>query len=311
MEIEKQAEENPILKATHQGPLIIGDKELNCAVLEDGTRVIQRKAVFSAFNRPERGNIKVGSRASNMPSFIDANNLQPLISSELRNLIIFPIKYSTRTGRIVEGYRAEIIPMLCDVYLSARESEILTKKQLPLAQASEIIVRSLSKVGIIALVDEATGYQEAREKDALQKLLALYLSEERLRWAKMFPDEYYRQLFRLKGWTYNPIDVRRPKIVGKLTNQLVYEKLPPGVLEELKHLNPVKNKKTYRREAAHHQHLSEDIGQKDLRDHLLQLIAIMKISPNWTIFKRNFNKAFPPPEGIQETLFNDFLEDDE
>jgi hypothetical protein len=286
-------EGSKILKAINEGPLKIGDKELNCAVLEDGTRIIQRKAVFKAFDRPERGNIKVGSRASNMPSFIDANNLQPFISDELSNLIIFPVKYLSKGGRETDGFKAEIIPLLCEVYLSARDSNILTKRQLPLATASEILVRSLSKVGIIALVDEATGYQETREKDALQRLLSLYLSEERLRWAKMFPDEYYRQLFRLKGWSYNPIDVKRPRIVGKITNEIVYEKLPPGVLDELKRLNPVRNKRSGRREATHHQHLSEDIGQQGLRDHLLQLIAIMRISPNWASFKKHFKVGFP------------------
>ena len=192
--------------------------------------------------------------------------------------------------------------MLCEVYLSARDANSLTKSQLPLAIVSEMLVRSLSRIGIIALVDEATGYQEERERDAIQKLLAIYLSEERLKWAKMFPDEFYKQLFRLRGWTYRPLSVRRPQIVGKLTNQLVYEKLPPHVLDELKRLNPVKNKKTGRRGAAHFQHLSADIGQQDLRDHLLQLIAIMRISSNWSSFQRNFARAFPPPEGEQLSL---------
>lgn len=304
--MSNQIEKEPILKATHQGVLKIGEKELLCAVLEDGTRVIQRKAVFLAFNRPERGNIKVGSRALNMPSFIDANNLQPFISEELKNLITFPVKYISRTGRVLDGFKAEIIPLLCEVYLSAREGDILIKKQLPLAQASEIIVRSLSKVGIIALVDEATGYQADRDKDELQKFLALYLSEERLKWAKMFPDEYYRQLFRLRGWRYSPLSVRRPKLVGRLTNELVYEKLPANALEELRRLNPVKNKKTWRREATHFQHLSADIGQPDLRDHLLQLIAIMRVSPNWGAFKRLFARAFPADK--QQIDFAEFDE---
>lgn len=173
-------------------------------------------------------------------------------------------------------------------------------QQLNKAQNAEILMRGLAHIGIIALIDEATGYQADRNEAELQKLLSLYLSEERLKWAKVFPDEYYRQLFRLKGWSYNPVDVRRPKVVGQITNTIVYKKLPPGVMEELKRLNPVKNKKTYRREATFHQHLSNDIGQQDLRDHLLQLIAVMRLSPNWGAFKRNFARAFP--ENEQMTL---------
>ncbi len=286
--------EPKILKATHQGPLNIADRELMCAVLEDGTRVISRTAIFRAFGRTQRGRKKDEMRALNMPSFIDANNLQPFIDEGLRGQLI-PIEYYNVTGTLTSGYKAEILPLLCEVYLSAREGGALTKQQQPLALASELLVRSLSRVGIIALVDEATGYQVDRDQDSLQKFLALYLSEERLKWAKVFPDEYYKQLFRLRGWAYSPLSVKRPKDVGRVTNELVYKKLPPHVFEELRRLNPVKNKISGRREATHHQHLSKDIGQADLRDHLLQLIAIMRASANWGIFKRNFARAFPTP----------------
>lgn len=305
--MDEITQESRPLKATHQGKLKIGEKELPCAVLEDGTRVLTTSAVFKAFGRTKRGRGKNEIRVLNRPSFIDANNLQPFIDETLEG-VLSQITYINIYGKESVGFKAEILPLLCDVYLLARSSGVLTKQQIPLAVVSELLVRSLSKVGIIALVDEATGYQEAREKNALQQLLAIYLSEERLKWAKVFPDEFYRQLFRLKGWTYNPIDVRRPKIVGRLTNELVYEKLPPTVLEELRKLNPIKNKKTWRREAAHHQHLSEEVGQADLRDHLLQLIAIMRISPSWAVFKRNFDRAFPSPAGIQDELFEETLE---
>jgi len=299
-----------ILKSLKIGTLRIGEKELNCAVLEDGSRVLTTKAVFKAFGRPRRSNIKVGSRVPNMPSFLDAKSLQPFVSQDLLDMINSPVTYksSAKSKKATIGYKAEILPLLCDVYLNARQAGALAPSQQPLAVVAELLVRALSKVGIVALVDEATGYQEEREQDALQKLLSIYLSEEKLKWAKMFPDEFYRQLFRLKGWAYNPMDVKRPKYVGKLTNQLVYEKLPPKVLDELKKLNPVKNKKTYRRESTHHQYLSADIGQPDLRDHLLQLIAIMKVSPNWSAFMRNFNRAFPPPEGEQLSLFEELEE---
>jgi len=292
--------EGNIIKAKNQGKLIIADRELLCAVLDDGTRVISRNAVFKAFGRTKRGRKQDEVRVANMPSFIDANNLQPFISTELRS-ILQPIEYTNKNGSLTAGYKAEILPLLCDAYLAAREANSLTKQQLPLAIVSEILVRSLSKVGIIALVDEATGYQEERAKNDLQKFLSLYLSEEKLAWAKMFPDEYYKHLFRLWGWSFNPMTVKRPKLVGKLTNQLVYEKLPKPVLDRLREVNPVKNPATYRRGAAHFQYLSAELGQPDLRDHLLQLIAIMRASPNKEVFLRNFARAFPT-EGEQLRL---------
>jgi hypothetical protein len=130
----------------------------------------------------------------------------------------------------------------------------------------------------------------------------MYLREERLAWARIFPDEYYRQLYKLKGWTY-PTGTKRTPLVGKLTNQLVYEKLPEGVLKKLRELNPVLTE-TKRRRWKHTQFLTEDIGQPDLRDHLLQLIAVMRASSNWSTFKRLFARAFPSGKPIQEVLFD-------
>jgi len=93
--------------------------------------------------------------------------------------------------------------MVCDVWLRAREADALQDQQLEKAQKAENPYARPCPCRIIALVDEATGYQEQRDRDELQRFLALYLSEERLKWAKMFPDEYYKQLFRLQGWSYS------------------------------------------------------------------------------------------------------------
>jgi len=286
-----------ILKATHEGTLKIGDKELAVAVLEDGTRVISRNAIFRAFGRTKRGRKKDEIRVLNMPSFIDANNLQPFIDADLRGGLI-PIEYRNLRGKLTAGFAANILPLICDVYLAARLDGKLTAAQLPLAIVSEILVRSFSKIGIVALVDEASGYQYDRDRDDLNKLLSVYLSEERLKWARMFPDEFYRQIYRLKKWPY-PQGTGRTPYIGKLTNQYIYEKLPPGVLPKLRELNP-KNPLTKRRPATFHQHLSVDIGQPDLRDHLLQVIALLRASANWNIFKRLFERAFPTKEQLEE-----------
>jgi hypothetical protein len=293
-----------ILKATHEGTLKIGDKELAVAVLEDGTRIISRNAIFRAFGRTKRGRKKDEIRVLNMPSFIDAKNLQPFIGADLRGGLI-PIKYRNLKGKITSGYDSKILPLICDVYLAARQEDELTVAQLPLAMVSEILVRSFSKIGIVALVDEATGYQYERSRDDLNKLLALYLSEERLKWARMFPDEFYRQIYRLKKWPY-PQGTGRTPLIGKITNQYVYEKLPPGVLPKLRELNP-KNPITGRRPAKFFQHLSADLGQPDLRDHLLQVIAILRAASNWRVFERLFNRAFPE-KGVQQSL--DFQDDE-
>ena len=286
-----------MLKATHQGKIKIGEKEIPCAVLEDGTRVLSETGITNAVLGGRSGaSILLAKELKNsgspLPIFLASNNLKPFIHRDLLDGPLARIEYINSNNKIVTGFTADALPAVCNIWLEARAAGVLMTNQLDKAQTAEIMMRGLAHIGIVALVDEATGYQADREQEALQKLLSAYLSEERLKWAKMFPDEFYKQLFRLKGWSYNPMSVKRPQIVGKLTNLLIYEKLPPGVLEELKRLNPIKNKRTGRREATHHQHLTNDIGQRDLHDHLMQVIAIMRISKNWNDFMNNFEKAF-------------------
>jgi hypothetical protein len=284
-------EQKQILEATHQGALKIGDKELDCAVLEDGTRVISLSAVFKAFGRTKRGRAKYETRVPNMPALIDAKNLQPFISSNLEG-VLKPIEYQKKDSQnTTTGYSAEIIPLICETYLEARDKGALLKQQLPLARASEILIRSLSKIGIIALVDEATGYQYDRARKALEEILDKFISKELRKWAKTFPDEFYQEMFRLRGWQYVPFSAKRPSVVGKYTNDLVYERLAPGVLEELKRKTP--KTKSGHRKHKFFQWLTEDVGHPRLREHLTAVIALMKASTKWDQFYRLLQRALP------------------
>ncbi len=279
-----------LLRATHQGILRIGEKELTCAVLEDGTRVLSRNAIFRALGRTKRGRALEETREPNMPSFIDAKNINQLIDNELRSGLK-GLRYITKNGRVVNGYIAQILPSICDVYLEAREKGILKPQQLPLAAASEILVRALSKVGIIALVDEATGYQEVRDKKELQIILDKYLLKDYAKWAKRFPDEFYELMFRLRGWQWKGMQVNRPSVVGKYTNDLVYERLAPGLLDELKRINPPNE--VGRRKSKHQQWLTEEIGHPALQRHLAMLIGFERASSNWGMFYRMVQRALP------------------
>ena len=294
-------------RATHRGELLIGETRIPCAVLDNGKRVLTENGIAVALLGGRSGASKrlkksFSEAGAPVPVFVAPPALKPFISDDLLDGPLAPLSYIDK-GKIVVGYDANLLPAACDIWLKAREAGALQKQQFGKAQKAEILMRGLASTGIIALVDEATGYQADRDKEDLQRFLAMYLSAERLKWAKMFPDEYYKQLFRLREWTYSPISVKRPKLVGLLTNKLVYEKLPANVLDELRKLNPVRNRRTWRREATFFQHLSKDIGQEDLRAHLLQLIAVMRVSKNWTAFQRNFERAFPPPEGVQGELW--------
>ena len=288
-----------IRKTTHEGILSIGDVELDVAVLSDGTRVITQSAVFKALGRPSRGN----ARLINTPVFMDAQNLQPFVSDALRE-VINKIEYTKLNGTKQEGYNATILPLVSDLYLAARENGVIkTPAQLETAQKAEILVRSLAKVGITALVDEATGYQYDREKDELQKILKAYIAEELLPWQKRFPDIYYKELFRLNGWDFTVTGIkRRPGVIGKWTNTLIYEQLPNGILAELKRKTP--KSEVGNKTARYHQFLTLDVGEPNLSAQINQVMAIFRISDTMSEMWQNFKKMNNRKSGLLEIPFN-------
>ncbi|MEO5959687.1 MAG: P63C domain-containing protein, partial [Opitutaceae bacterium] len=110
-------------------------------------------------------------------------------------------------------------------------------------------------------------------------------------WAKRFPDEFYKEIFRLRGWQWNKLSVKRPILVGKLTNDIVYERLAPGVLAELENKNPKDDRG--RRTAKHHQWLTEDVGHPALAQHIHAIIGLMRASMSWEQFHDMLDRAFP------------------
>jgi phage protein len=277
------------LKSLADGILKIGDVELDVSVLENGVRVVKQTDVFRALGRDPRGN----SRIDQIPAFMDAKNLQSLISSDLE-VMIKRVVYLDKNGKEKEGFNADILPLVADLYLKARDAGVLVATQIDTAKKAEMLIRSLARVGITALVDEATGYQYERERDELQKILKAYISEELLKWEKRFPDDFYKEIFRLNGWDFTVNGIKkRPSVIGRWTNTLIYNELPEGVLQELKENTP--------KYARYHQRLTPDIGQPNLTAQIYKVIGIMQSSDNmqemWERFKKI--KAREQDEGIE------------
>jgi hypothetical protein len=96
---------------------------------------------------------------------------------------------------------APILADVCDAVLAARRmGGVLAANQTNLADQCEILVRALARVGIIALVDEATGYQRDREKDALAKILEAWISKELAAWVKTFPTDSTNKCSACASW---------------------------------------------------------------------------------------------------------------
>ncbi len=275
-------------KATHEGPLVISGIKLPAYVLDDGTRVLSQRGLQTSIGLSRSGG-EGGARRIGV--FLTGIFDKGIDIKDLNTRIDNPINFKPIHGGIAHGYEATILADICDAVFEANKQGKLLKQQAHVAKRCEILMRGFAKVGIIALVDEATGYQEVRDKLALQKILDKYLLADYAKWAKRFPDEFYELMFKFKGWQWKGMSVNRPSVVGKYTNDLVYERLAPGLLKELKKLNPPDERGN--RKARYQQWLTEDIGHPALQRHLAILIAFMRAAPNWAVFHRNVERALP------------------
>ena len=181
------------------------------------------------------------------------------------------------------------------------------KQQLHIAERCEILVRGFARVGIIALVDEATGYEKDRIAGSLARILEVFIAKELQPWVKTFPSEYYEQLFRLRGLAYSSDSVKRPQYFGVLTNDIVYKRLAPGVLDELKR---VKEEAGRPRDKLF-QRLTENVGYPKLREHLGAVVATMQLSDSYKDFKGKLDRIRPKFPGIGETMSLRFTYEDE
>lgn len=283
-------------QATHEGPLRLGDAVIEAAVLKDKRRVLTQSAVMRALGRARQAKGRSYYEGDvNLPAFITAKNLKPFIPNELY-VTSSQIVFRTKKGSRAFGYPAELLAKICGVFIDADAAGKLTDAQKHIAAKARLLIRGLAETGIIALVDEATGYQEDRPKDELQKILAAYISPTLLPWTERFPLEFFKEMFRVYGWKWpftedNYPGPQGPRYAGKLIKKIIFENLPPGVLEELDRLNPPNAK--WQRKSRMSQLLSSEIGHP----HVEKLVAInhmlFKLSDNKEDFKRHYMRAFP------------------
>ncbi len=297
-------EETKVLRAEYgsdKTPLKLGNIEIPCYVLNDGTRVLSRNGMQKAIGYE-------GTSGDWLTRFVKSKNIVKHIDQNIVAGLFEVIEFERfgAGGSVTNtyGYEATKLIDLCDTLITLNKAGLLTEKQVIYAEQAEIIIRSVAKVGIIALVDEATGYQYDRERDELQKILKAYISEELLKWQRIFPDTYYQEIFRLNGWNYTVDDIKkRPGVIGKWTNNIIYKQLPNGVLKELKTKTPKSQAGNYT--AKFHQSLTLDTGHPHLNSQLNQVIALMRISDSWKEFLHHFNKMVNRKNGQLELKFED------
>jgi len=295
---KKAAEErwnNTIPEALSEGEMPLGENNLTCVVLPDETRVISQAAFLGAIGRSRSFRGGTGITATEMPFFLQSSIFQPY-KDEVSMMPTDVIEYRTKTGKRATGYNALLLPAVAELYLKIRDdclSKGLTvpSRLQPYITASDILIRGLAEVGIIALVDEATGYQHLRAKNALANILEEFIAKEIRPWVKTFPSEYYENLFRFYGMDFPRNTVKKPQFFGTLTNDIIYSRLAPGVLDELKRQTPRNNKGKLKQHL--HRRLTEESGHPKLKEHLSVVIALMKISPDYKTFHAYLDRTLP------------------
>lgn len=273
--------------ATHEGVIMLGDCVIPCHVLDDGTRMLTQRGFLEALGRHPKASVRSRYKEDRVAPILYGNALKPFISRELAAKTQ-PITFRTRAG-YAKGYRADALPGVCEMYLKARDAGVLNKNQEHIGTQADILMRALAHVGIIALVDEATGYQDQRAGDALARILEAFVAKELRKWVATFPSNYFKELCRLRGWAFKE-NYRLPRFAGKLTDDLVYKRLAPGVRDELQRVNPVVDGK---RRGKHHQWLTPDVGNPKLQEHLSALTALMRACDDWHTFERMVDRALP------------------
>jgi hypothetical protein len=296
-----------VQKATHGSPdhpLKIGDAEIPCYVLEDGRRVLSLGGMVRALDMSIGG--AGGRQGDRLYQFATQKSLNPFLVNDLLTRMENPIQFQAPTGGVpATGYEATILPDLCEAVLAARAAGALRSDQLHIAKQCEILVRGLARVGIIALIDEATGYQRDRARDALAKILEDFIAKELQPYLPTFPADFYQEMFRLRGLEFPTGSVKRPQYFGMLTNDVVYRRIAPGVLEELKRVTP--KLESGRHKDKLFQRLTSNKGYPKLREHLGSVVTMMKLSSDWPDFMAKLDylhprygdtmHLFPPDDG--------------
>jgi len=300
-EIAKKAAEarwgDDTVQATHTGDIKLGEAKIFAAVLPDGTRVISQSTMLRALGRhpyPKAGQ-GGSSTLDELPVFLNAEAFKPFISNELA-ASSKPVFFRDHVGAKTVGYKASLLPEIAEVYLRFRDQCNIEGKEIPtrylkMIQAADILMRGLANVGIIALVDEATGFQRDRATDALAQILEEFIAKELRPWIKTFPDQFYEELFRLRGLAFPSDSVKRPQYFGHLTNDIVYARLAPSVLDELRSSTP---KDEHGRRSHHfHRRLTDDIGHPKLREHMASVLTAMQLSDDYDDFIRKLDRVRP------------------
>lgn len=286
----------------NEGILELNGFDINCYVLRDGTRVLSGREMQRALKMVDEANSGTQTSGARLQRYLDQKSLNPFIFKDKEQGHYSPL-VCYRGDQRINGYEATVLVDLCDAFLEARKNINLSNRQKIIADQCEILMRSFAKVGIIALVDEATGYQYEREQDALREIHKKFIAEELQPYAPQFENRFYKEIFRLRGWAYTVNQIKygkRPGVIGTWTKKYIYSALPKGILEVL--LSKTPRGSDGRLKHKLFQHLTKSDGIEALKKQITEVTLMLELADSWKQFERLWNKKY----GQQELPFDDY-----
>lgn len=267
--------------------------DIPCYVLNDGQRIFRLSNLTKALRGKEHGKFGNYLAPQNIQRHLPPR-LVPLID-ETHDRVPQGVIEFEYNNKIEKGYNSEDFMDVCIAFIEAGHQSELSEVQKEILINANRYIMACAKVGITALIDEATGYQNLREENALQLKLKFFLSDQLRDWEKTFPDELWKQFGRLTNWQGSINS--RPRYWGKLVNELIYECIDEDLSKYLKENKPLMPSHT-----KYHQWLNENYGVRALTEHIWQIIGMSRGCENISQLKELASKEFKK-NPIQLTLF--------
>jgi P63C domain-containing protein len=291
---ETRADEMP--EARYPGSLNLAGVDIPVYVLSNGQRVIARIAATEVLTGVKR--------QADLESYLRVEGLKPYIDLESvrARMVTFRQKEVEMLNQTVAGLPSDLFIEICQAYVSALNASqnpesgvTLTDRQKEIAIKAGMFLAACAKVGLDALIDEATGYQYLRPEDALAIKLKLYLEEEMRKWEPTFPNELWEQFGRLTNWKGRLH--KRPKYWGKLVMELIYEYLDPDVAQWLRDNAPKPQ-----RGQNYHQWLTSQYGLRKLVEHIWKVVGIASTCADIHELKQRMEELYGKRAGFQFEL---------
>ncbi|TRZ53639.1 hypothetical protein D4S03_01455 [bacterium] len=260
--------------ALFRGTLDMGNVSFPCYVLDNGKRVITQREVVRLMTGHAKGGIDRYLQSSILNGYLDPEKIE-------KQTVEFKLQ---GTGQKAVGYEGTLLVEICDAYLRARDDKILSGSYDNLVKRAEIIMRACAKVGIIALIDEATGFDKFKAKQEYRLKLQAFIAEDLQEWARMFPPEFWFELARLENIHYSPRS--RPLRWGKYILAFVYAAVDEDVAKELKRRIP----NPHYKQNLHQ--LLKEYGRDRVTAHLNQVLGVMKTCRDMDDFRGKFAWIF-------------------